>query len=63
MAITVINPEAIPEDLAPGPYCCRPDRSSTLADFRVRFITPPRAHVPGDCLIQIVKSQEDDDHD
>ena len=55
MAVTIINPEAIPEDLTPGAYCCRLDESSHFGDFRARFITPPRPHEPGDCLIQIVK--------
>ena len=55
MAVTIANPEVIPEDLAPGTYCCRLDESSRLWDFRARLVTPPRPHVPGDCLIQLVK--------
>ena len=58
MAVTIINLEAVPEDLAPGMYCCRIDESSHLGDFRARFITPPRSHVPGDCLIQLVKQED-----
>jgi hypothetical protein len=58
MAVTIINLEAVPEDLAPGSYCCRLDESSHFGDFRARFVTPPRPHVPGDCLIQIVKQPE-----
>jgi|HubBroStandDraft_6_1064221.scaffolds.fasta_scaffold66720_7 hypothetical protein len=59
MAVTIINLEDIPENLAPGSYCCRLDESSTLSDFRARLITPPRPHEPGDCLIQLVKQPED----
>jgi hypothetical protein len=55
MAVTLVNPEAIPDDLPPGTYCCRLDESSHWGDFRARLITPPRSHEPGDCLIQIVK--------
>lgn len=55
MSVAVANPGEIPADLAPGKYCCRLDESSTLARLRVRFVTPPRVHVPGDCLVQVVK--------
>lgn len=57
MAVTIVNPEAIPDDLAPGTYCCRLDESSHLGDFRARVIMPPRPHEPGDCLIQLVKQR------
>lgn len=60
MAVTLINPGAIPDDLAPGTYCCRLDESSHLGDFRVRLTIPPRSHEPGDCLIQLVKQPEDE---
>jgi len=63
VAVTIINLEAIPDDLPPGTYCCRLDESSSLvngAGFRARFIIPPRPHVPGDCLIQIVKAPEEE---
>lgn len=59
MAVTLVNPEAIPGDLASGTWCCRLDESSHWGDFKARFITPPRPHVPGDCLIQIVKHPDD----
>lgn len=59
MALTLTNPAEIPDDLAPGSYCCRLDESSTLAEFRVRFVVPPRAHVSGDCLVQITKADPD----
>lgn len=58
MAVTLINPEAIPADLEPGSYCCRLDESSTLSDIRARLVVPVRAHVPGDCLVQITKEPE-----
>jgi hypothetical protein len=60
--MTVINQDEIPDDLAPGKYCCRLDESSSLisgAGFRVRFVVPPRVHVPGDCLVQIIKADPD----
>lgn len=57
MAVTLVNPDAIPGDLAPGKYCCRLDESSRFGDFRARFITPPRPHEPGDCLIQVIKAE------
>jgi len=56
MAVTIINPDDIPDDLVPGRYCCRLDESSTLLSINARFITPPRPHQPGDCLIQAVKT-------
>jgi len=52
----IINADEIPDDLAPGTYCCRVDDSTTWAGFRYRFVVPPRVHVPGDCLVQIVKA-------
>jgi hypothetical protein len=55
--MTVINASEIPADLEPGSWCCRLDESTTWAEFRVRFVTPPRRHVPGDCLVQIVKEE------
>lgn len=55
MAVTLVNPEAIPDDLTPGTYCCRLDESTSWAGFRARVIVPLRVHVPGDCLIQIIK--------
>lgn len=57
MAVTLANPQDIPEDLAPGVYCCRLDESSTLTQFAARFITPPQQHEPGSvcCLIQLTK--------
>lgn len=58
MAVTLVNPQDVPGDLAPGTYCCRLDESSSLigdAGFRARFVTPPRPHEPGDCLIQLTK--------
>lgn len=60
MAVTLVNPQDIPDDLAPGTYCCRLDESSSLigdAGFRARFITPPQIHEPwsGCCLIQLTK--------
>jgi hypothetical protein len=58
MAVTLINPEDIPADLPPGSYCCHLDESTTLADFRVRVVLPPRPHIPGDCLVQIVKEAD-----
>lgn len=61
MAVTIINPEAIPDDLAPGTYCCRLDESSNFGDFKARIIVPLRPHVPGDCLIQMVKQAESPD--
>lgn len=62
MAVTIINEDEIPDDLAPGTYCCRLDESSSLmngAGFRARLVIPPRVHEPGDCLIQVVKSATD----
>ena len=53
----IINPDDIPDDLAPGTYCCRLDESSTMRELRLRFVTPPRAHVPGDCLLQVIKHE------
>ena len=55
--ITIINPDDIPADLTPGTYCCRVDKSSTMREIRLRFVTPPEAHVPGDCLAQVVKRE------
>lgn len=55
--ITLINPEDIPADLTPGTYCCRLDKSSTMRELRLRFVTPPEAHVPGDCLVQVIKHE------
>lgn len=60
MPLTVINPEEIPDDLSAGSYCCRLDETSTIAEFRVRFVVPPRIHVPGDCLVQVIKKDERD---
>jgi hypothetical protein len=57
--MTIINAEEIPADLAPGTYCCRLDESTTLAEFRIRFVMPSRIHQSGDCLVQIVKHPED----
>ena len=57
--MTLINPQDIPADLAPGTYCCRLDESSSLigpAGLRARFVVPPRLHEHGDCLIQLTKS-------
>lgn len=51
------NPGDIPDDLAPGTYCCRLDESSTMRELRIRFVMPPRTHIPGDCLVQIVKHE------
>jgi hypothetical protein len=56
MALTMINTAEIPDDLAPGKYCCQLDESTTWAEFRVRFVTPPRVHEPGDCLVQVTKT-------
>jgi hypothetical protein len=53
--MSIVNAGDIPDDLPPGTYCCRLDESSTIAEFRARFVTPPRRHVPGDCLIQLIK--------
>jgi hypothetical protein len=58
MGVTIINMEDVPGDLTPGTYCCRLDESSHLGDFRARLIIPLRPHVPGDCLIQLVKEPE-----
>lgn len=60
MAVTLVNPQDIPEDLAPGVYCCHLDESSSIAGpagFRARFVTPPQQHEPGAvcCLIQLIK--------
>jgi hypothetical protein len=55
--MTIINADEIPADLAAGSYCCRLDESSMLTEFRVRFVMPPRPHVPGDCLVQLVKDE------
>jgi hypothetical protein len=59
---TIVNLEEIPDDLAPGEYCCRIDESTTLADWRFRFVAPPRRHVPGSacCLVHITKENLDD---
>jgi hypothetical protein len=57
--MTIINQDEIPDDLSPGKYCCHFDESTTWSEFRVRFVVPPRAHVPGDCLVQIVKADPD----
>ncbi len=51
----ISNSEEMPDDLEPGEYCCQIDELSTLADIRIRVIMPLRKHVPGDCLIQIIK--------
>lgn len=62
MAVTLVNPQDVPDDLAPGMYCCRLDESSSLighAGWRARFVTPPRSHEPGDCLIQLIKEHAD----
>jgi len=56
----LINPDDIPDDLAPGTYCCRLDESSTMRELRLRFVTPPRAHVLGDCLLQVIKHETGD---
>jgi hypothetical protein len=64
MSVTLVNPNDVPDDLAPGTYCCRLDESSSLigdAGFRARFIVPPRSHEAGDCLIQLTKESSDDD--
>jgi hypothetical protein len=58
MALDLVNPQDIPADLAPGTYCCRLADDFTWGSYRVRFVTPPRSHEPGDCLIQLIK--EDD---
>jgi hypothetical protein len=52
----LINQDEIPAGLAPGTYCCRLDESSHWGDFRARLVIPPRAHEPGDCLIQVIKT-------
>lgn len=60
MSVTLLNLGELPPDLAPGSYCCRLDESTSLLngnDFRARIILPPRPHVPGDCLIQMVKTE------
>lgn len=57
--LTVVNAEEIPADLAPGAYCCRLDESSTMAEFRVRFVVPAQPHRPGDCLVQVVQAALD----
>lgn len=59
MAVDLVNPQDIPADLPPGTYCCCLDDSTTLARFRARFVTPPRSHEPGDCLIQLTKESAD----
>lgn len=53
----ITNPGDIPDDLAPGTYCCRLDESSTMRELRIRFVTPPRVHASGDCLVQVVKHE------
>lgn len=58
MSVDIVNRDDIPADLAPGTYCCQLDESSHWGDFRARFVTPPRAHVPGDCLIQLTKHED-----
>jgi hypothetical protein len=52
------NPQDIPADLTPGVYCCRVDEV-IARPWRIwaRFVTPPRLHEPGDCLIQFTKTQ------
>jgi len=57
MGTSVVNANEVPDDLAPGTYCCRLDESSTMRELRLRFVTPPRVHVPGDCLVQVVKHE------
>lgn len=53
MKFTVANTEEIPEDLAPGVYCCRIE-SATWEEIKVRFVPGSRHHA-GDCLIQLTK--------
>lgn len=60
MAVTLINKDEIPPDLAPGTYCCHLDESSHWGDFRARLVIPVRAHEPGDCLIQLTKDESED---
>ena len=60
MAVTIINKDEIPDDIAPGTYCCRLDESGSLmngAGFRARLVIPLRVHEPGDCLIQLIKHE------
>ena len=54
MDLTVTNLEEIPDDLAPGVYCCRLE-SMTWQEMKVRFV-PGSRHKPGDCLIQLTKA-------
>ena len=58
MAMVIINDQEIPADLPPGSYCCRIDESTTWAEFRVRFVVPPRVHEPGDCLVRVTKADQ-----
>lgn len=62
MAVALVNPQDVPDDLAPGTYCCRLDESSTLERFAARFVVPPQIHEPwsGCCLIQLTKESTDD---
>ena len=53
MDLTVTNLEEVPDDLAPGVYCCRLE-SMTWQEMKVRFV-PGSQHQPGDCLIQLTK--------
>lgn len=56
--MTLTNSDEIPADLPPGTYCCQLDESSRLGDLCIRFVTPPRRHEPGDCLVQIIKEED-----
>lgn len=53
MRFTVTNLEEVPDDLAPGVYCCRVE-AATWEEVKVRFV-PGSEHRPGDCLFQLAK--------
>jgi len=38
---------------------CRLDETTTWAGFRARLVIPLRTHEPGDCLIQLIKHDEE----
>jgi hypothetical protein len=55
MKFTITNLEEVPDDLAPGTYCCHLV-SATWEEWKVRF-DPSHPHKTGDCLLQLVKEE------